>query len=71
MSHPEPILVRCSRCDALVAVNDAAACGRHETAVLCHHCWTHHIASQANINQRLSCWAQSGLMLWRDPWDTP
>ena len=45
MAFPEPIMVRCYRCDALIGLPDASACEVHDTDALCQHCWKHHVRS--------------------------
>lgn len=57
----EPALIRCPRCSALVAMQDAARCGKHETDPLCGFCWRDHIERQ---DDPLRCWAEVGRLDW-------
>lgn len=65
----EPMLIRCARCSALVAVQDAARCGHHETDPLCGFCWTDHVSRSLEGETGLGgwgrCWAEVGRVDWR------
>lgn len=67
----EPTMVRCARCSALIALQDATRCGRHETEPLCGFCWTHHRETRraesvhARLFNTLECWAEVGVLDWR------
>ena len=66
MTTLEPTLIRCARCDALVALQDAARCETHETDPLCPFCWRHHIETHPSVSLSESCWAMVPLPLtWR------
>lgn len=68
MSRQEPALIRCSRCDALVAFLDAVRCEYHETDPLCQYCWKHHVLTRNVEHARLQdqCWAMTPLEItWR------
>jgi len=67
----EPTMIRCSRCSALVALQDATRCGRHDTEPLCGFCWNHHReARNSDIPGGVAldvsrCWAEVGTLDWR------
>ena len=66
MGRDEPIMIRCARCDALVALQDAARCEVHETDPLCGFCWKHHVASHDQAVLSEACWAMVPIALdWR------
>lgn len=66
----EPTLIRCTRCSALVALQDATLCGFHQTDPLCTFCWKHHVEShatalaQAGAPVTVRCWAEVGTLDW-------
>lgn len=67
----EDFYVRCSRCDAIVALQDSTSCGFHHTSVLCQHCWKHHWATYKHAAEALhvpgpNCWAEDVLQLFGD-----
>jgi len=58
----EPTMVRCTRCSALVALQDATRCGHHETDPLCTFCWKDHLI---RAEPSLLCWGEVGVLDWR------
>ena len=62
----EPVLMRCSRCDALVALLDSSRCEIHDTPVLCHFCWVHHYTSheEDDVEPWARCWSLVGTLDW-------
>lgn len=57
----EDFYVRCSRCNAIVAVQDASSCGYHETDCLCQFCWKDHwmrYPSEEGEDTVSTCWAE-------------
>lgn len=58
----EPTLVRCARCSALIALQDAFRCEYHETDPVCGFCWKHHVAGVESIEE---CWTLVGCLDWR------
>lgn len=64
----EPTMIRCARCDAIVAIQDAAKCAFHGTAALCNHCMSHHLAKHEAEKPPWweACWIEAALPLtWR------
>ena len=66
----EPTLVRCARCGALVALQDASRCKYHQTEPLCTFCWKDHVErnrrSQGGLGQPYAdCWVEVGMLDWR------
>jgi len=62
-------MIRCARCSALVALRDAARCGRHETEPLCGFCWKDHVERlrlEGGLGSTWAeCWAEVGVLDWR------
>ena len=67
----EPMLMRCSRCDGLVAAQDSTRCGYHETDPLCSYCWKHHLRTHERaagvLRGVLNCRPEA-LIASRDGW---
>ena len=64
----EPIMVRCARCSALIAIQDAARCEIHETDPLCPFCWKDHWMRHEDddVPGWRKCWTQVAADLrWR------
>ena len=57
-------MVRCERCSALVAIEDAARCFYHDTAVLCMFCWKDHVGRSVARDKRWLCAAEVGTVHW-------
>lgn len=60
----EPVLVRCSRCDALVALQDGGACETHDTGCLCPYCWKHHVRVSEQSGNGDPCWSNRPVIAW-------
>jgi len=63
----EPMLVRCERCSALVAAQDASRCKIHDTPPLCTFCWKDHWMRHAgdDVHPWEACWSEVGILSWR------
>ena len=56
-------MIRCARCSALVALQDATRCGQHDTEPLCGFCWKHHL--ETSCTSFSQCWGELGCLDWR------
>lgn len=67
----EDFYARCSRCDAIVAVQDITSCGYHETDCLCQFCWKdhwmRHTSDTADVTKSL-CWAEQVMLTPSERW---
>lgn len=66
----EPVMIRCARCSALVAIQDASRCGAHDTDPMCGFCWRHHTETHDAARKIVTglpgrCWAEVGTLDWR------